>query len=240
MDYVMLGALLLGGFLFVLGWLMVVVAGFQRHPLTGLLALVPGVNLLTLPSLWQHIGAWVISGLVGVVLAAGAWFAGAGDVLARYLSAKHPAVAATSHTTSATTPVTPVPPPTPAATMLQTAASDSKQPAVANGPAVTTPEPAPVAAPAVAPAATRITQDLPKAALYRVTFSELALEKLPGQVGQYVRITQKDGGSHEGKLLSSTDGSLELEERQGNGRVTRRLPLSDIRTAALLTSQGGD
>lgn len=234
MDYVMLGALLLGVLLFVLGWLRVVVVGFQRHPLTGLLALVPGVNLLTLPSLWHRIAAWVISGLVGVALAAGAWFAGAGDVLARYLPANNPAVAATSNAAPNSAPVTPVPQPA----VVETVALDLKQPVAASAPAVAAP--APAAVPVVAPVVPQITQDLPKAALYRVTFSELAVDKLPEQVGQYVRITQTDGRSREGKLLSSAGGSLELEERQANNTLTRTLQLNDIRSAARLISQGGE
>ncbi len=81
MQYVLLGALGLGILLFVIGWLMVVVTGFQRHPLTGLIALLPGINILTLPSLWHKVSGWVISGFVGVLLAAGAWFGGANEQL---------------------------------------------------------------------------------------------------------------------------------------------------------------
>ncbi|MBU0656074.1 MAG: hypothetical protein KJ914_13220 [Gammaproteobacteria bacterium] len=86
MEYVLLGALFLGILLFVIGWLVVVVSGFQRHPVTGLFALIPGLNLITLPSLWHRVSGWVITGFVGLLLATGAWFSGADSYL--YTQAK--------------------------------------------------------------------------------------------------------------------------------------------------------
>ncbi|QLQ30834.1 MAG: hypothetical protein HZT40_03555 [Candidatus Thiothrix singaporensis] len=77
MEYVLVGAFALGMLLFLVGWLSVVVAGFRRHPLTGLLALMPGVNIVALPSLWHKVSGWVITAFVGAVLAVIAWFAGA-------------------------------------------------------------------------------------------------------------------------------------------------------------------
>lgn len=76
MEYVLLGVLLLGAVLFLLGWLVMAVLCFQRHPITGLLALIPAVNLLALPAMWHRVGGWVITSFIGVLLAAVAWFAG--------------------------------------------------------------------------------------------------------------------------------------------------------------------
>ena len=77
MEYVLLGALLVGVLLFLAGWLAVVIKGFQRHAVTGVFALIPVLNVVTLPSLWHRVSGWVMVGFVGFLLAIGAWLGGA-------------------------------------------------------------------------------------------------------------------------------------------------------------------
>ena len=48
MEYVLLGALLVGVLLFLAGWLAVVIKGFQRHAVTGVFALIPVLNVCLL------------------------------------------------------------------------------------------------------------------------------------------------------------------------------------------------
>lgn len=246
MEYVLLGVLLLGIVLFLLGWLVMVVICFQRHPVTGLVAMLPGINILALPATWHRVSGWVITGFIGVLLAGAAWFAGANQHVYRYAHtlgmntavppAETPArVAAPAATPEAAPqPVThtiEIPPEaraTPAAAALPAA-----QPAVA-------PEPVPVAPPPPTPEELLAgAKDLPANALYHVVFESMAVSKLSGSEGQYVRITQKDGHRREGKVNAVSAHEIGLEERLEGGTVTRTIKTDDIREAFIMTRKQG-
>ncbi len=174
MEYVLPAVLVFGILLFVIGWLVVIVTGVNRHPFTGILALIPGLNVLILPSIWHRVGGWVITSVVGVLLAAGAWFMGAGDQLAHHLqrfgvnigtpAASAPAVPTPSNAAPAAAPPTAnvqnlsIPP--------NTAATAPAPPAATTPPAETTPLALPAAS-STAPTATQ-TLALPAAALSAV------------------------------------------------------------------------
>ena len=174
MEYVLPAVLVFGILLFVIGWLVVIVTGVNRHPFTGILALIPGLNVLILPSIWHRVGGWVITSVVGVLLAAGAWFMGAGDQLAHHLqrfgvnigtpAASAPAVPTPSNAAPAAAPPTAnvqnlsIPP--------NTAATAPAPPAATTPPAETTPLALPAAS-STAPTATQ-TLALPAAAVSAV------------------------------------------------------------------------
>jgi hypothetical protein len=107
----------------------------------------------------------------------------------------------------------------------------TEQPAVAAAPV-----PAPVPKPADVLAGAK---SLPANALYHVVFKPIELGKLSSNVGQYVRITQKDGRKREGKLITTTTNEIGLEERLDGGMVTRTLKTADIREAAIMTHEQG-
>lgn len=252
MEYVLLGALALGLMLFVAGWLSVVAAGFQRHPVTGLFALVPGLNLVALPSLWHRVSGWVITGFVGVVLAGVAWYAGADAHLyrhARHLGVHAPDVSPAPSVVAATAAVAAVPASAEAVTHTieipaEARAQTAVPPAAGTEPAPA-PTPAAAAVEAVSPAPPVpvappvVTRDLPDAALYHVVFEDIAVSKLTGREGQYVRITQYDGRRREGKILNVSADAIGLEERQEGGFITQPVKLSDIRAASIMTRKGG-
>lgn len=233
MEYVLLGVLLLGAVLFLLGWLVMAGLCFQRHPVTGLVALIPGVNLLTLPAMWHRVGGWVITSFIGVLLAAVAWFAGANQHVYRHAQAMGMNVSV---------PVSAAPQeakiPAEAAPVMHTIeippSARTEQPAVAAAAPVPAPAPAPKPADALAGA-----KSLPSNALYHIAFKPIDLGKLSSNVGQYVRITQKDGRKREGKLITASANEMGLEERLNGGTVTRNLKVVDIREAAVMTHEQG-
>ncbi|MBJ6611513.1 MAG: hypothetical protein JG718_14220 [Candidatus Thiothrix moscowensis] len=265
MQYVLLGALGLGILLFVIGWLMVVVTGFQRHPLTGLIALLPGINILTLPSLWHKVSGWVISGFVGVLLAAGAWFGGANEQL--YQQAQSLGVQITPPEAASAAPVAPaasvthtidIPAearakpasaavPVPAAPAVASTPLELP-PAAASKPAAPAASVAVTAAPAqAAPVATTPAtpladaQDLPASALYHVVFKSIAVSQLANSNGKYIRLVQKDGRKREGKINAASGTEITLEERKDGGLVTLDIKTADIREASIMTrKQGGE
>ncbi|WGZ95102.1 MAG: hypothetical protein QJT81_03685 [Candidatus Thiothrix putei] len=237
MEYVLLGVLLLGAVLFLLGWLVMAGLCFQRHPVTGLVALIPGVNVLTLPAMWHRVSGWVLTSFIGILLAAVAWFAGANQHVYRHAQAMGMNV-------SAPVSAAPQAEETPAEAAPVTHTIDippnarAEQPAVAI--AASVPAPAPAPAPAPKPADVLAgAKSLPSSALYHVVFKPIELGKLSDNIGQYVRITQKDGRKREGKLVAASANEIGLEERLNGGTVTRTLKTADIREAALMTHEQG-
>ncbi|OQX03893.1 MAG: hypothetical protein BWK73_38050 [Thiothrix lacustris] len=231
MEYVLLGVLLLGAVLFVLGWLVMAGICFQRHPVTGLVALIPGVNLLTLPAMWHRVGGWVITSFIGALLAAVAWFAGANQQVYRQAQALGVTVSAPVRVASQPVAI-------PAAAAPVTHTIDIPPSVRPEQPVVAAAAPAPVAAPA--PKAVDVlagAKSLPANALFHVVFKPIELGNLSSNVGQYVRITQTDGRKREGKLVTASASDLGLEERLAGGTVTRTLKTADIRDAAIMTHE---
>lgn len=144
MEYALLGALVLGILLFTVGWLVVVVQGFQRHPLVGLFSLIPGVNLITLPSLWHRVSGWFITALVGLLITLGAWFGGADQYLANQLQAFGVHGSPTTPQPAASTPA-PIPAQAPAPASVPATPPETRQApasAASTKPATATPAPA--------------------------------------------------------------------------------------------------
>lgn len=67
----------IGLLLFIYSFLVYIFAGFKHHPVTGLIAMLPVLNVVTLPSLWHVTGRKLIIGFIGLLIAAGSWFMGA-------------------------------------------------------------------------------------------------------------------------------------------------------------------
>lgn len=252
MEYVLLGALFLGILLFAIGWLMVVVAGFQRHPVTGLFAMIPVLNVITLPSLWHRVSAWAITGFVGALLATGAWLGGAKNNLYQQAQVLGANIAVVAPVTNAPQPastaipakpaIANAPPPavttTPLALPFATASQTTPPTAAPSAPAQVAPIPA-APAPAVSAPLPALppTKDLPHSALYQITFENLPVTKLAESDGKYVRLVQKDGRQREGKIHIGAAGEISLEEREESGSVTHPIKVSDIRTVSIMTNK---
>ena len=77
----------IGILLFLFSYLAYIISGFKHHPVTGLIAIFPVLNVVTLPSLWHKNGRRLIFGFVGLLIAIGSWMLGAekgaNDLLAR-------------------------------------------------------------------------------------------------------------------------------------------------------------
>lgn len=241
MEYALLGALLIGILLFTIGWLVVIVQGFQRHPLVGLFTLIPGLNLVAIPSLWHKVSGWFITSVIGVLIMAGAWLGGADSRLPKQMN---------SWGLSASTPVQSTSPAIPAVRQQPPAqaASEAKPLAL---PAGVTNNTVPVQAGEETTLTTSIqqkpvvensrpTKALPIKPLYRIVFKTLPLDKLSEQTGEYIRITQTNGQMMEGKLLKTSDKDIVLEssERGTQGKPSSRtIKLTDLKDAALMVNE---
>jgi len=81
MELVVLTITAIGIFLFSISYFKFAYEGFRHHFVTGLLALIPVLNIIALPTLWDRTRGMLMIGLVGLVAAVIAWFAGADKAL---------------------------------------------------------------------------------------------------------------------------------------------------------------
>lgn len=268
MEYMLPAALILGVVLLVIAWLIVIIAGFRNHVITGLVALVPVLNWLIMPSIWHRAGKWALVGLFGFLLAVGAWLLGGVEQLTQHTKnfsaqVNLPSANASSATApaSAAAPLVPAVVEAKASTPATAVVTVSIPPAAHTGNAPAPNQVAkqatmtPLALPGVPPATVGIpkvaaesntpapplapTQDLPSVALYQLIFEEVEIGQLKSSQGKYVRITQKDGQKREGKVQAATGDEITLEERIEKGTATLPIRLSTVQQAAIMVRKQG-
>ena len=224
MEYLLIVAFAIGLLLFLLSWLRVIIAGFAHHFLTGIVAVLPVVNILVLPSVWHQVYAWVMAGFIGFLLAVATWFAGADKQVYQYAhqagfelptkQISHPVATSEVATNQATVEVK-IPTTTSAVTTTQTANDDPNQPA----------QPLPTG------------KELPKTALFTMSYKAVDTQQLNEYQGQYIRLTQKDRQQYEGKLLGTEAGNLSIERRMNGGLVEHKVSFADIVSTEVMTRE---
>jgi hypothetical protein len=79
----------IGILLFLVSYLAYVIVGFKHHFVTGIITLFPGLNIVTVPSLWHQNSKKVITGFIGLTIATIAWFMGANTGIKTILSTQN-------------------------------------------------------------------------------------------------------------------------------------------------------
>ena len=103
MELAVLTITAIGIFLFSLSYIKFAYEGFRHHFITGLLAIVPVVNLIALPTLWDRTRNILMVGSMGLLAAVVAWFLGADKAFEAVSSDRNTPVASTQNITSNTT-----------------------------------------------------------------------------------------------------------------------------------------
>ena len=106
MELAVLIAAAIGILLFAISYLKFAYEGFRYHLITGLLALIPVINLVALPTLWDKTSRMLMIGFVGLIIAAGAWFLGAGKTFQAYTGTRQSQLSAPAATAGNTPIVT--------------------------------------------------------------------------------------------------------------------------------------
>lgn len=188
---------LVGLGLVIIGYLLVVLAGFRHHFVTGLIAMVPLVNLVVIPSTWHKAGFGFIMAFIGLLLAFGGWFGG-GD---RYIDEKLSVVSNGSSTTINSSGT------------INAEGQPSPDQATENKPEQETAEEQ------VAETSTDSKPEgniipLPKQPLYHLSYQQVSLDELNGLQGEYIRITDTQKHRIEGKLIQYQDQQLQISQQQ--------------------------
>ena len=95
MELAVLTITAIGVFLFSISYIKFAYEGFRHHFVTGLLALIPVVNLIALPTLWDRTRGMLLIGLGGLIAAIIAWFAGADKAFEAVRSDRNTPIAST-------------------------------------------------------------------------------------------------------------------------------------------------
>ena len=229
MEYLLIIAFAIGLLLFLLGWLRVIIAGFMHHFITGIVSIIPVLNVLVLPSVWHQVYGWVMAGFIGLILAIATWFAGADKQVTVY--AKQAGFNLPSPTTTSSSPIAasgdlPKSQQTVEVQLPTTKLSNTNS---ANTPAtsnVTT-----------TTAAMTTGKELPKSALFSMAYKTVETNQLGNYQGQYIRLTQKDRQRYEGKLVSVESNTLTIERRVNGGLFEHKVSFADIVSSEVMTRE---
>jgi len=181
MELAVLIAAVVGIVLFALSYLKFAYEGFRYHVITGFLALIPVINLIALPTLWDRTYRMLIVGIIGLAIAAGAWFAGADQTFWGYWNRSHKQVASPALSSGSNN--------NGAAPTAGTASGTSNTQADNN----------------------TYSSLLPSKALYRLDFETAAPDQIKAFVGRIVRITNSEHEVTIGRIQSVTPASVFIE-----------------------------
>ncbi len=173
-----------GAFLFIISYLAYVISGFKHHFVTGLIATLPVLNVITLPSLWDKSSRKFITGLIGLIIFIAAWFLGADKGIQNLISG--------STNTGNETIISSAVPNSQSTNTL----SENSAPAILNR-AMSLNE--------------SNMQDLPNKALYKMGFEVVPVSQISTLQGRIVQITKTDNLKVEGRIKSISPGSVVLE-----------------------------
>lgn len=206
-------AFALGVFLCVISWLMVTVAGFRHHAITGFVSAIPVLNLLVLPTIWHRAYIWFFTGIIGVILLAGSWIGGFDKH--SYSVAKDLGIDVS---------ILGIKPPK---NDLINQSLNLPDPSKDNSTIVLNNEDAQPVMPATA-------KELPSNALYRMQFQTIEVAQANQYLNQYIRIVRKDRKRMEGKLQNVSNYALKIERNINGGLVGRDIQLTDIQSLEVL------
>lgn len=207
MELAVLIAAAVGILLFAISYLKFAYEGFRYHLITGLLALIPVINLVALPTLWDRTNRMLMVGLVGLIIAGAAWFLGAGKTFHAYWGNNQTQIAAPA-ATSSTTPIATAP-----VAGTTTPASTTK---------IGTVE--------------RRVSLLPSKALYRLDFESASADQIKSFTGRIVKITSVDHTVTDGRIQSVTPSSVFIEQ-SGDGQIAYEMMLGNIKSIEVMVKR---
>jgi len=174
----------LGALLFIISFLGYVISAFRHHFVTGLIATLPVLNIITLPSLWHKSSRKFIVGFFGLIIFIGAWLLGADKGMKNLVSRQG------SSTTEEV--------------VISSARNNSQQ----NSAATIS---VPIKSSRALSYNEGDMLDLPNKALYKMDFEIVPVNQINTLQGRIVQITKTDNEQIEGRIKSISPGSVILE-----------------------------
>ena len=223
MEIVLTVIAVLGGLLFIFSYIKFVLTGFRYHRITGFLAFLPVINLITLPTLMDgKLVRILIIGIIGLTLSVGAWFLGADKSLQKHISSlRGQPIIISSNKQEAANKNQELTAPKAQASSTEKNITD-KTTTVAGAttkPIETTTQ--------VAPQSVYF-ETLPKQALYSMEFIDAPVQQINTLQGRIVRISSNNGSSIEGQIQSIANGSVFIR-KNGDGNIAYEMLIANIK-----------
>jgi len=197
----------LGAVLFLVSFVAYAISGFRHHFVTGIISMLPVLNIITLPSLWYKSSRKFIVGFIGLIIFILAWLLGADQGIQNLLSRQDKPIDNASLN-------------------VATTQKNQQKPSVLNTTSV-----------AVTPNRSLLLNeenmiDLPKIALYKMAFDTVPVNQISNLQGRVVQIIKTDSSRIEGRIKSVSPGSVVLE-----GLFENELPISSIKQLKLMVKK---
>jgi hypothetical protein len=224
MENVLTIIAILGGLLFIFSFIKYAITGFRYHPVTGILALIPVVNLITLPTLMDgKILRVVVIGIIGLIFSIVAWFLGANESLYQHISALRGQSTLSASVEQKSADGKKIETPT------KTSSQDNQAIVSTNIPAVESKSEVVVSHPIY-----RV--NLPKQALYNMTFTEAPIQQIGTLEGRTVQIITRKDVLIEGRVQKATTSSVFIL-RKNSEAIAYEMLLSNIKQLKVLITR---
>ncbi|MCK5917973.1 MAG: hypothetical protein KAG34_06090 [Cocleimonas sp.] len=217
----------LGGLLFIYSFIKYALTGFRYHPITGLLALIPVVNIITLPTLMDgKIIRLILFGLLGLLFAIAAWFLGAEKSIYQHVSALRGQSVPVSSTRIATGSEQNIMGSganvlTPSAQSTDLIKNNGSTETIVTGSNMQ-----------IVPKSVHLV-NLPKKALYNMLFIDAPVKQLSTLQGRTVRIVTNEDSVVEGRLQKTSSSSVFIS-KTGDGNTAYEMLISNIKKIQVL------
>ncbi len=198
-----------GALLFIVCFIGYVLSGFRHHFVTGLISMLPVLNIVTLPSLWDRNSKKFFVGLIGLVITSGAWFMGADKGIQNLVSRG-------DNTTTEQDVISSTP-----------KASTYKTTSITSTPAST-----PIKAKRFSSYDEEDMFELPAKALYKLGFDTVPINQISTLKGRIVQITNNNNELIEGRVKSIAPGSVVVD-----GLFENELPIASIKQLKLMVKK---
>lgn len=197
----------IGILLFLVSYLAYVIVGFKHHFVTGIISLFPGLNIVTVPSLWHQSSKKVITGFFGLTIATVAWFMGGDSGIRNILSSQNineeVVISNTANQQQST---------------INTEASQALIVSNSRKP--------------MAHFIESEMQSLPQKALYKMSFDKVPVDRIDTLQGRIVQVIKTNNDQVEGRIKKISASSVLL----GNG-VETEIPLTNIKQLSLMVKK---
>lgn len=200
----------LGALLFIVSFLAYVVSGFRHHFVTGLISLLPVLNVITLPSLWYKSSRKFIVGFIGLIIFIAAWFLGADKGIQGLVSSQSSTIYELTQSETKNTVDQNNLSNSNRASSLSTVIKSNRSSNLNEEDML----------------------DLPTKALYRMAFDIVPVDQIANLQGRIVQITKTDSTQIEGRIKSVSPGSVVLE-----GLFENELPIASIKQLKLMVKK---
>lgn len=225
----------LGGLLFLIGYLGFVVSGFRHHFVTGVISVLPVLNIVTVPALWGKASKKLMISILGVVIVVASWFFGADASIKRIVfgSGDNNLGGRTANNNFQK----------PVQNFSLSSDSNNKAQSSTQGVAVPNIPKQNNQTSAVKPFANqqrfineRNMQSLPKKALYILAFESISVDKITTLKNRVVEITINSNEVFEGRITKVSNSSVFLLSRS-TILVENEFPLANIKRLRLMVKK---